>query len=106
MGLARKNDWVEIENILLKAGNRAKNVSEDTQNVPLIERRKGYLLENDAKIGDEVEIETIIGRKVKGQLSEINPKHRYDFGNPIKELIDVGYELRKEIYLLEGGDKK
>ncbi|MCF6465419.1 2-amino-4-oxopentanoate thiolase subunit OrtA [Clostridium sp. Cult2] len=98
---ANMGDWVEIENILLEPGSRAPQVPSDTQKVPLVERRKGYLLNDSAELGNEVEIKTIIGRKVKGKLSDINPRHKYDYGNPIKELIDVGIELRNEIELLE-----
>lgn len=98
---AKIGDWVEIENILLSAGDRAPQVPEDTQKVPLKEWRKGYLLNKDAKLGEQVEIETLIGRREKGKLSDINPRHNYDYGLPVKELIDVGIELRKELNLLE-----
>jgi len=96
-------DWVEIEKVLLEAGSRAPQVPEDTQNVPLKEWSKGFLLSNSAILGDTVEIETIIGRKLKGKLSDIRPKYNYDYGYPVKELIYVGVELRKELKeILEG----
>lgn len=97
MERARKGDWVEIEEILLVPGERAPQVPEDTQKVPLIQWCKGYLATEEASIGDEVEIETITGRRVKGKLSQINPRHIHNFGEPVKELIDVGRELREEL---------
>lgn len=100
---AKRGDWVEVENILLEAGHRAPQVPEDTQSVPLKEWHKGFLANDVAKIGDEVEIVTLIGRNVAGILSDSNPKHRYDYGQPVKELIDVGIELRNELESLQGG---
>lgn len=97
MERAKIKDWVEIEQILLNPGERAPQVPEDTQKVPLKLWIKGYMLSEEATIGDEIEIQTIIGRKEKGILSTINPRHEHDFGNPIKELTDIGIELRKEI---------
>ena len=94
---AVKGDWVEIENVLLSPGNRAPQVPEDTQKVPLIEWRKGFLINDSAELGDLVEVETIIGRVGSGKLSAINPKHNYDYGEPVKELIEIGIELRKEL---------
>jgi len=35
MNIAKYNDWVEIEEILLESGSRAPQVSEDTQSTPL-----------------------------------------------------------------------
>lgn len=99
---AKKGEWVEIENVLLPAGSRAPQAPMDTQSVPLMEWHKGYLLNETAEIGDEVLIDTLIGRRLKGRLSDIGPKHRYDYGMPVKELIDVGTELRREIEEMEG----
>lgn len=97
MESAKRGDWVEIEQTLLKQGERAPQVPEDTQKVPLKLWFKGYMLSEEAVIGDEIEIETIIGRKEKGILSTINPRHFHDYGKPVKELTDIGIELRNEI---------
>lgn len=97
MERAKRGDWVEIEQTLLKQGERAPQVPEDTQKVPLKLWFKGYMLSEEAVIEDEIEIETIIGRKEKGILSTINPRHSHDYGKPVKELTDIGIELRNEI---------
>ncbi|MBS4535186.1 2-amino-4-ketopentanoate thiolase [Clostridium sp. D2Q-14] len=97
MKKAKKGEWVEIEEVLLESDKRAQHLPEDTKKVPLVQWFKGYLLNEEAEIGDYVEVETLIGRNITGKLSDINPKHVHNFGEPIKELIDIGKELRKEV---------
>lgn len=97
MERAKAGDWVEIEEILLQPGERAPQVPEDTQKTPLRQWMKGYMVTEEGCLGDIVEVTTLIGRKVAGKLSSINPRHVHDYGNPVKELIDVGIELREEI---------
>ncbi|NLJ78522.1 MAG: 2-amino-4-ketopentanoate thiolase [Tissierellia bacterium] len=98
---AKKGDWVRIHNIVLEAGQRAPNIPEDTQKVPLELWDKGFLLNLGANIGDEVEIETYIGRKVEGTLIEVNPHYEHDFGKCVPELLYIGKQVRD---LLEEGD--
>ena len=54
--IANRGDWVRIHKIILNADERASNLPDDTQNVPLEMWDKGFLLNNQAKIGDMVEI--------------------------------------------------
>jgi NifB/MoaA-like Fe-S oxidoreductase len=98
---AKKGDWVQIHRIELEPKARSTNLPEDTQKVPLEVWQKGFI-NHDASIGNEVEIETVIGRKVKGELVEVNPVYDHDFGKPVPELLTTGKDLRK---LLEGGNK-
>lgn len=91
---ARKGDWVRIHNIVLEVGERAPNIPEDTQKVPLELWDKGFLLNNQAKIGDMVEVETYIGRKVEGKLIEVNPYYEHDFGKFVPELTYIGRQVR------------
>jgi hypothetical protein len=93
-------DWVEIEEVILIAIERAPRLPEDTKKTNLMQWIRGNLLTEKATIGDEVEIETVIGRKVKGKLSDIHPRHVHDFGDHVKELLDVGKELKKEMEML------
>jgi len=65
---AKRGDWVRIHKIILEVGERSPNIPEDTQNVPLEMWDKGFLLNENANIGDIVEIETYIGRKIEGNL--------------------------------------
>lgn len=99
---AKKGDWVRIHNIVLKPSERSPRLPEDTQKVPLEMWDKGFLIDEGAKIGDEVEVETYIGRKIKGTLIEVNPYYRHDFGKCVPELLYIGRQVRS--LLEEEGD--
>lgn len=101
MATAKKGDWVQIENIVLPAGQRAPQVPEDTQKCDLKLWVKG-ILQQDAEIGDEVEIKTVTGRVTKGVLCEVNPRYIHDYGEFQPELLKVELQLKE---LLFGGDK-
>lgn len=100
---AKKGDWVEIENIVLSPEERSDNLPEDTRRVPLIMWVKGFLESNEAVIGDNVIIITLTGRKVSGKLVEIEPKHRYDYGDSVPELIRLGQDLKREFSMIRKG---
>lgn len=94
---AKKGDWVRIHNIVLEAGKRAPNLPEDTQNVPLEVWDKGFLLNDEANIGDKVVVETYIGRKVEGTLIEVNPYYKHNFGKCVPEILYIGKQVRSLI---------
>lgn len=98
---AKKGDWVRIHAIVLPAGERAGSVPEDTANVPLELWHKGFLVNDEASIGDQVEIETYIGRTVKGELIEINPFWSHSYGKCVPETLFIGRQAR-EILAKEG----
>ncbi|MGE5682298.1 MAG: 2-amino-4-oxopentanoate thiolase subunit OrtA [Bacillota bacterium] len=98
---AKKGDWVQIHQIVLDASQRAPHLPEDTKQVPLELWVKGVLLQ-DAGEGDEVEIETLTGRKVRGRLVQVNPGYTHDYGSFVEELQKVGPKLRAILY---GGEK-
>ena len=85
---AKKGDWVQIHQIVLKPGERAPQIPEDTKKVPLELWVKGYALA-DAEVGEEVEIETVTGRKIAGKIVAVNPSYTHSFGNFIPELLRV-----------------
>ena len=93
MSKVSAGSWVEIHKIILSAEERAPQVPDDTQKVPLELRVKGFLLE-DAELGEEVEIETFTGRKHKGKLKDADPSYEHKFGKPIEELLKVGPQIR------------
>ncbi len=97
-----KGSWVQIEQVVLEPGQRAPQVPDDTKAVPLMLWVKGTLLE-DAAIGDSVEIETAIGRRITGKLVAENPPYTHGFGRPIPELLSLGNEFRA---LVERGNRK
>ena len=90
---ATKNTWVEIGGIVLEKGERSPKLPDDTKQVPLEMRVKGFLLQ-EAEIGGEAEIVTPSGRTVRGTLTEINPTYAHMFGRPIPELSPIAGEIR------------
>lgn len=91
---ARVGDYVQIHSVVLKPGERAPQVPEETQKVPLEMRVKGFAL-HEAEVGSLIRVRTLTGREVEGTLEEVNPKFKHDFGAPVPELLTVGLELRK-----------
>jgi 2-amino-4-ketopentanoate thiolase alpha subunit len=85
--------WVELHTIVLPAGERAPQVPEDTSRVPLEMRVKGRLVE-PVRVGDEAEVVTPTGRRLRGTLETVVPAYTHGFGPPVPELADVGPELR------------
>ncbi|SHJ50815.1 2-amino-4-oxopentanoate thiolase subunit OrtA [Paramaledivibacter caminithermalis] len=97
---AKKGDWVNVYNIVLKPEERAPQVPDDTKKVPLETWVKGFI-QHDAEIGDNVEIVTMTGRKVTGKLVEVNPSYTHSFGNTVPEVFKIGLQLRE---ILFGGE--
>ena len=52
-------------------------------------------------VGDEVEIQTITGRRVRGKLVEANPYYSHSFGNTVPEVFKIGLQLKE---ILFGGE--
>jgi len=99
--IAKKGDWVQIHNIVLKPEERTGKLPEETKKVPLELWVKGFLNE-DAKIGDIASITTVTGRMDMGILEEINPNFTYGFGNEfIPELLQIDIQVKK---ILQEGD--
>jgi hypothetical protein len=88
-----KGAWVEIRRIVLRAGERAPQVPEDTRRVPLELRVKGFLAA-PAALGEDCEIVTPAGRRLAGELVEIGPGYTHGFGAPVPELARIGEEVR------------
>ena len=93
-----KETWVEIHRIVLPAGERAPQVPDDTRQFPLEMRVKGFLVA-PASPGEEAEIVTPVGRRLRGVVRQVNPAYTHGFGAPIAELSGIGREVRA---LLQG----
>lgn len=93
---------MQIHNVILSPEERAPQVPEDTRRVPFEMWLKGFLVEEEAAIGDEVTITTVIGRQIKGTLVAVNPVYPHNFGEPVPELLTIGAELRALI--ADGGE--
>lgn len=94
MIIAKKGDWVQIENIVLKAGSRAPQVPEDTQQCDLKLWIKG-IAARDGALGEDMEITTATGRVTSGILVEINPRYIHDYGDFQPELLAVELQLKE-----------
>lgn len=90
-----KGTFVRIKKIVLEVENRRQDIPEDTKNVPLVMWTKGYLL-TDAKIGDEVIVETLSKRKEEGVLVEAEHVHEVNYGSFVPEIMEIG-KIMKEV---------
>lgn len=103
--MAKKGDWVRIHSIVLKADERTAKLPADTQKCDLEQWTKGFLQEDHAQIGDEVTVETAVGRIEKGTLIDDSPYYTHSYGVFVPELIEIDKQLR-EIMSEMGGDSK
>ena len=85
--------WVEIGRVVLRADERAPQVPEDTRELPLEMRVKGFLVA-PAALGEDAEVVTPAGRRLRGSLTEVNPAYTHGFGAPLPELSAIGPEVR------------
>lgn len=97
---AVKGDWVLVYNIVLNPRERAPQVPEDTKKVPLESWVKGFI-QQDADLGDTVEVKTITGRISTGKLMEVNPTYTHSFGKFMPEMLSIGMQLKE---ILWGGE--
>lgn len=99
--MIKKGEWVRIHKHILEPSERAPQIPDDTKACPLEMWDKGFL-QADAEIGDQVEIETVTGRKETGTLLEVNPYYTHDFGEFVPELLKIDKQVRD---ILFGGEK-
>jgi hypothetical protein len=91
---------VEICATVLEPSQRAGHLPEDTKRLPLEMRVKGHLILPSA-LGEEVEIITPSGRRLRGILVSINPPYTHGFGAPLAELSGIASEVRALLRQLE-----
>ena len=91
MTVVKAGSWVEIEKIILTPEQRAPQVPEDTRKTPYIMNVSGFLTK-DSELGSEVEIKTLIGRKLSGKLKLVSPHYEHSFGETVEELLHIGLE--------------
>jgi hypothetical protein len=88
--------WVEIRQVVLRAGERAAHVPADTAEVDFVARIRGFLV-GSATLGDDVTVRTLLGREVTGTLTAVDPRNPADFGDPVPELLRLGMEARQAL---------
>ena len=99
--MAKKGDWVQIHNIVLQPEERSDSLPEDTKIHPLEMWVKGWL-QQDAEIGEEVEVITRTGRHATGKLVDEAPYYKHNFGFLIPEVLKIGDMVRDITF---GGDR-
>ena len=99
--MAKKDDWVQIHNIVLKPEERSSALPEDNKQHPLEMWVKGYI-QSDAELGDEVEVITRTGRHATGTLVKEAPYFEHNFGFLIPEVLKIGDMVREITF---GGDE-
>lgn len=85
---------MEIQRIVLPPEKRSNRLPNDSKQVPYEMKARGFLLKS-AKLHDDVEIETLIGRTIKGTLIQVEPGYDHGYGPPIAELLHIGKEEKK-----------
>lgn len=91
MSTVSAGTWVQIEHRVLEPAERAPNLPEDTRQLPYVLRVSGFLLE-DAAIGSEARVRTLIGRELQGSLTTVNPSYEHSFGETVPELLVIGLD--------------
>lgn len=95
--MIKKGTWVEILQEVLASEDRANNIPKETKETPLKLWAKGFL-KNDCNLGDVAEIETIIGRTLRGTVTEVNPKFTHDFGEFIPDILYIGPQAKSVLW--------
>ncbi len=93
--IIEKGAWVRIYKVVIPAEERSANLPEDTKKVPMEMWDKGFLVNETAVIGDQVTIETIVGREITGELVELNPSYEINYGDCVTETLYIGKQLRE-----------
>lgn len=95
--------WVEIGFTVLEPTQRTARLPEDTTRVPYEARVRGFAAEA-CRLGEEVEVKTLTGRRVRGRVVALEPRFAHDFGRPVPELIEAGMEARNLLQITVGAD--
>lgn len=98
----KKGDYVVVQRVVLTAQQRAPQVPEDTAQQPLIALFKGFLEDESAVPGDEVNVVTMSGRKDRAVLTARDPSAQHTYGRYVDELMQVH---RQVCDLLYGGEE-
>lgn len=94
--MIKKGTWVEVEEIVLLPEDRAANIPDETKKTPIKSWVRGNCL-SDCELGNEVQVETNIGRIAKGKVVDIEPGYYHTYGNYVEEISKIGKQARELI---------
>ena len=80
MCIVAKGTWVEVERVVARPGERVNGPG----HAPQVVRVSGFLLE-DAELGQQVRVRTIVGLEHIGKLRIENPGYGHSFGHTFPE---------------------
>ena len=96
--MAKKNDYVRVHRTILEAVERTGKLPEDTKNVPLEMWVKGWLQDEQAKLGDIVTVKTVVGRLETGELMEECPCYALNYGEFVPEILEIDRQLKDVLF--------
>lgn len=94
---ARRGDWVKIHFTILSPQDRAGGIPQETKEVPLEAYMNGFLEEDQADLGQQVQVRTLAQRSLSGKLIAVFPEYTHTFGRPIPQLLEIGPSIRQWI---------
>ncbi|PKM70052.1 MAG: 2-amino-4-ketopentanoate thiolase [Firmicutes bacterium HGW-Firmicutes-19] len=98
--LAKKGNWVLVEQVYLMCDQRQSNIPHDTKETDFCLRVKGFLVDEKKVVGDHCVILTKTNRKIEGKLIDIFPNYDHSFGDYLPETAYIETQLKE---LLSGG---
>jgi len=81
--------------VVLGPADRPETLPPSTRAVPYQCWIKGLLVDDRASLGDQVTIETFIGRRLSGELYAVSPTYDHGFGRPRPELLPAAALARR-----------
>jgi hypothetical protein len=93
----------EIEWVVLQPGKRAAPAPADTRAVPYLARARG--LATHPVLGEEAEISTPTGRRLRGTVLTTYPGYEHSFGRPSPAWVRMQTQIRslaRERYRADG----
>lgn len=91
--MIKKGTWIEIQEVVLTPEERSSAIPEETKKTPLLVWIRGNCMK-DCSLGDEVEVETLAGRILKGIVVQERPSYEHNFGEYIDEIAYIGKQAR------------
>lgn len=88
-----KGTFVEVEEIILMPEDRAVNIPEETKKTALKCWTRGKCI-SDSELGNEVQVETNIGRIASGIIVEVEPGYYHTYGRYVEEISNIGKQAR------------
>ena len=95
--LIKKGSYVRVRQHVLLPEDRLSYLPTSTSNVHLKSWTKGELLD-EAELYEEAKIKTATNRIVSGEVKELEPKYKHDFGDYVEELHSIRSTILKEMW--------